>query len=347
MRTATAAPVTIRRLSPAHDWRSELAGNVWQGLASDPRRIPSKYFYDARGSELFEEITRLPEYYLTRTERAILDSSAADIMRLVQPDELVELGAGSAGKTRPLIDAMLDHTPGRRYVPIDISESALEAGVRSLCEDYPELAIDGLVGDFDTDLGRVPRRGRRLVTFLGSTIGNFVEDERFEFFAKVATMLEPQDRFLLGVDLVKDVETMVSAYDDSAGVTAEFTRNILSVVNRELGADFPPAVFVHRPLWNGPRSRMEAWLEASRTIRVTISELDLIVDIEGGERIHTEVSCKFTRRGVDAELSRAGLVVEDWYTDPRGWFGLALARPLRSRAGGRHRHCWMKAVPGR
>ncbi len=326
MRTAEAAPVTIRRLSPLQDHRSELAADILSGMAVEPKTIPSKYFYDATGSELFDRITHLPEYYLTRTETAILSASATDIMRRTRPEELIELGAGSADKTRILLDAMLDLDLGRRYVPIDISESALEEAVRALCDDYPELAIDGLVGDFDVDLDRVPRRGRRLVTFLGSTIGNLIEEERLAFYGSVAAMLDPNDGFLLGVDLVKDPATMIRAYNDAAGVTAAFTRNILAVVNRELGTDFPVEDFIHRPVWNRRESRMEAWLEASRAMRVHCAALDLTVHIGEGERIRTEVSCKFSRSMVSDELTRAGLSVERWYTDQRKWFGLALAR---------------------
>jgi L-histidine N-alpha-methyltransferase len=336
MRTASAAPVTIRRLSPPHDLTAELASDVGIGMRSTPKAIPSKYFYDARGSELFDEITRLPEYYLTRTETAILEAHAGEILDRIAPDELIELGSGSSEKTRLLLDAMLERAPGRCYVPIDISEAALASAVQALCDDYADLAIDGLVGDYDSDLGRVPRRGRRLVTFLGSTIGNFGAAERVAFFRSVANMLEPGDRFLLGVDLVKDVETMVAAYNDSAGVTADFTRNILTIINRELGADFDPNAFVHRPVWNSSASRMEAWLEASKPMDVSIADLEMRVRLSPGERIRTEVSCKFTRDGLASELACAGLAIEHWYTDERGWFGLPLVRPggqARGEAG--------------
>lgn len=325
MRATGAAPVTIRRLSPPHDWRAELAADVRTGMTSSPKRIPSKYLYDERGSELFEEITRLPGYYLTRTETGILTDSASDIMQRSRPEELVELGAGSAEKTRLLLDAMLEHTAGKCYVPMDISETALELAVRALCDDYPQLAIDGLIGDFGGDLERIPRRGPRLVTFLGSTIGNLVSQERISFFRKVTAMLEEGDRFLLGADLVKDIPTLMAAYDDPAGVTAAFTRNVLLVVNRELGADFPVDDFVHRPVWSQRQSCMEAWLEATRPMQVTIPALALAVDFDAGERIHTEVSCKFTFRRLTAELAAAGLTVEHWYTDLRRWFGVALA----------------------
>ncbi len=326
MRSATAAPVTIRRLSPPSDWRARLVSDVRTGMLSRPRRIPSKYFYDDVGSELFDRITRLPEYYLTRTETFILADSAGDIMRQAAPDELIELGAGSAEKTRLLLDAMLDEASGRRYVPIDISQSALEEAVRSLCEDYPDMAIDGLVGDYDTDLARAPRRGRRLISFLGSTIGNMVRHERVAFLRGIAGTMADDDRFLLGIDLVKDPATMVAAYDDVAGITAAFTRNILAVVNRELGGDFPVESFIHRPLWNPAESRMEAWLETPQPISIVVGAIDLTVDLAAGERIHTEVSSKFTAGMVRDELSAAGLVVADWYTDARAWYAVVLAR---------------------
>jgi L-histidine N-alpha-methyltransferase len=295
-------------------------------MESRPRSIPSKYFYDAVGSELFDEITRIPEYYLTRTETSILAEIAATLMEEVQPDELIELGAGSAEKTRMLLDAMLEHTNGRRYVPIDISMSALEDAVRSLCEDYADLAIDGLVADFDSHLHEVARKGRRLVCFLGSTIGNLVRSERIVLFREIAEMLGRGDGFLLGVDLVKDPTALIAAYDDQAGLTAAFTRNILTVVNRELGADFPVESFIHRPVWNASESRMEAWLEAPHPISVTIPDLEMSVDLAAGERIHTEVSCKFTETMVSEEFAEAGLMIENWYTDPRSWYALVLAR---------------------
>ncbi len=326
MRSATAAPVTIRLLAQPGDWRAALARDVRSGMLARPRRIPSKYFYDEVGSELFDRITRLPEYYLTRSETFILAESAGDIMRQTAPYELIELGAGSAEKTRMLLDAMLDETSGRRYVPFDISQSALEEAVRSLCEDYPQMAIDGLVGDFDRDLVKAARRGRRLISFLGSTIGNMVRHERVAFLRAIAGSMADDDRFLLGIDLVKDPATMIAAYDDAAGVTAAFTRNILTVVNRELGGDFPVETFIHRPLWNAGESRMEAWLETPNPIRVVVRAIDLTVDLVAGERIHTEVSCKFTEDMIRNELSAAGMVIADWYTDPRSWYALVLAR---------------------
>lgn len=327
MRSTTDAPVTVRRLSPPADHRAELAVDVRAGMEESPRRIPSKYFYDARGSWLFEEITRLPEYYLTPIETEILTERASRILAVTNPDELIELGSGASEKTRLLLDAMLEFSDGRRYVPIDISQAAVETAVKQLCEDYLTLAIDGLVGDYDDDLVHVPRRGSRLVTFLGSTIGNLRSPERVTFFRRVAEMLESGDHFLLGVDLVKDIPTMVAAYDDSAGITADFTQNVLTVINRELDADFDVESFAHRPVWNPDDSCMEAWLEATEDAHVTIGDLGIEIDIRAGERIHTEVSCKFTPEALEAELAEAGLTVIDWNTDSRGWYALPLIAP--------------------
>ncbi len=327
MRATGSAPVTVRRLSAPHDFRSELAADVAAGMAAVPKTIPSRYFYDAVGSALFEEITRLPEYYLTRAETEILSERADEIMRLVAPDEMVELGSGSSTKTRLLIEAMRP-VGGRRYVPIDISEAALSQAAAALCTDYLWLEIEGLVGDFHTDLPLLRRRGRRLIVFLGSTIGNYPPATRGEFLAEIARALDDGDALLLGVDLVKDVPTMLAAYDDAAGVTARFTKNVLAVVNRELDADFPVEDFTHVPRWNPDLSCMEAWLRAERDMTVTISALDLVVDLAAGEEIHTEVSCKFTREGIAAELAAAGLQVCSWFTDRAERFGLLVARPV-------------------
>ncbi len=326
MRTTGDAPVTVRRLSAPNDFRAQLAADVAAGMRATPKQIPSRYFYDAVGSALFEEITRLPEYYLTRAETEILTDRASEIMRLVEPDELVELGSGSSTKTRLLIEAMRA-TGGRRYVPIDISEAALREAAVALCSDYPWLEVEGLVGDFHTDLRLLRRRGRRLLAFLGSTIGNYPPAGRAELFTTIAAALDDGDALLLGVDLVKDVPTMVAAYDDTAGVTARFTKNVLDVVNRELNADFPTDEFTHVPRWNAEESRMEAWLRADRDMDVHIRALDMTVPIAAGEEIHTEVSCKFTREGITAELGAVGLGPVAWYTDRAERFGLVVARP--------------------
>ena len=327
MRTAGDAPVTIRYLAEPIDTRAELAADVMSGLTSNPKAIPSKYFYDAVGSDLFEQITRQPEYYLTNAERDILEAYADDIMELASPRELVELGSGSSVKTRLLIEAMHRAGTGSRYVPIDISEDALAGAAKELCGDYTWLEIEGLVGDFHTDLPKAPRRGRRLVAFLGSTIGNLQDRERTMFLGQVDEMLAPGDHFLLGIDLVKDEETLIAAYDDAAGVTAAFTRNILDVVNRELDADFDVEAFRHVPLWNPELACMEAWLEATRPMRIHVRDLNLDVDIAEGERIHTEVSCKFTRASAGEMFTGSGMDVVAWFTDADHRFAVVLATP--------------------
>ena len=327
MRTAGDAPVTISHLSEPADFRSELAADVMSGLTSTPKAIPSKYFYDALGSELFEQITHQSEYYLTRAEREIIEAHADEFMRIAAPEELVEIGSGSSIKTRLLIDAMRRAGTGRRYVPIDISEDALMAAAQELCADYLWLEIAALVGDFHSDLPKAPRRGTRLVAFLGSTIGNLRAHERSAFLGEVRSMLEAGDHFLLGIDLVKDADTLVAAYNDAAGVTAAFTRNILTVLNRELDADFDVAAFTHRPVWNPTDACMEAWLEAERDMTVSVSALGLTVNVQAGERIHTEVSCKFTRETVTAMFAGSGMEVDGWFTDPDNRFAMVLARP--------------------
>lgn len=324
MRSEGDAPVTIRRLSPPTDLDGELAADVHKGLGADVKTLPSKYFYDARGSELFEDITRLPEYYLTRAETTILERNAVDIVGSVRPNELVELGSGYSVKTKLLIDAMQATESGTRYVPIDISEEALAEAAKALCNYYPWLAIDGLVGDFFTDLARVPRHGRRLVTFLGSTIGNFPADVRIQFMRAVADMMEPGDGFLLGLDLVKDVDTLLAAYDDSAGVTAQFNKNILHVINRRLDAGFPVDDFTYSARWDPVTECVSMGLVANRDMLVPIRDLDMEVEFVAGEFLHNEVSCKFRRETIAEELDAAGLEISHWWTDPQERFAMAM-----------------------
>lgn len=327
MRTAGDAPVRIHRLSEPLDFRAELAADVMTGMTGTPKSIPSKYFYDGVGSDLFEEITLQPEYYLTRAETDILLEQADDIMDITGPSEIVEIGSGSSIKTRLLIEAMHRAGTGRRYVPIDISEDALTAAAQELCGAYTWLTIDGLIGDFNADLPKAPRLGKRLVIFLGSTIGNLEDAERTPFLRSVRSMLSPEDHFLLGVDLVKDVPTMVAAYDDAAGVTEAFTKNILTVVNRELDADFDVTRFDHVPVWNEAEERMEAWLRATEAMEIKIHDLNLAVHVEAGEEIFTEVSCKFTRDSVERMFAGSGLEIAGWLTDPDDRFALVVAKP--------------------
>jgi L-histidine N-alpha-methyltransferase len=317
--------LSITRLSPQTDRRSQLADDVRAGLGAMPKSLPPKYFYDARGSELFEEITRLPEYYLTRAESEILESITDGLVGSLRPTELVELGSGSSRKTRLLLEAMHRHQGGRRYAPMDVSEDALEGAAAALSSIYPWLEFDGFVGDFSADLRRVPRRGRRLLAFLGSTIGNLTPSERSGLFGGVAAALRPGDRFLLGVDLVKDPAVLLAAYDDAAGVTAEFNRNLLRVLNRELGAAIPLDAFEHVAVYDAGLERIEMHLRALRALTVRFPTMDLRVEFAEGEELRTEISSKFTRPGVERELAAAGLQLESWHQDSASRFACAVA----------------------
>ncbi|MEE8331030.1 MAG: L-histidine N(alpha)-methyltransferase [Acidimicrobiia bacterium] len=319
----------MSQLTQPKDHRSQLLQDVFHGFTAYRKYLPSKYFYDGRGSELFEEITTLPEYYLTRAETEILAKHADELLGRVEPDELIELGSGSSRKTLMLIEAM-QRSGGRRYVPIDISEDALRAAALELCTAYTWLEVDGLVGDYVADLHRVRRRGRRLIAFLGSTIGNYVPTLRYSLLREVAAALEPGDGFLLGVDLVKDEATMIAAYDDAAGVSAEFNRNILRVVNRELDGDIAIEAFDHVTRFDSTFSCMSQSLRANREVVANLRALDLAVTFLDGEEIHTEVSCKFTREQVEREFAAAGLRVDDWLTDDDGRFAMALASKASS-----------------
>lgn len=325
MRTDGDAPVTVSFLTEPKDHREAMLEDVFHGFTAYRKYLPSKYFYDGRGSELFEQITELPEYYLTRAETSILSKHAEELMERIQPEEIVELGSGSSTKTLLLIEAMYRGGFGKRYVPIDISEEALRGAAQQLCTDYPWLEVEGLVGDYVADLDKVRRRGRRLVMFLGSTIGNYVPTLRYSLLRSVAKTLAPGDVFLLGVDLVKNESEMVAAYDDSAGVSADFNLNILRVVNEELDGDIPIDAFEHVTTWDPQFSCMSQSLKAKREVVANIKALDLAVTFLDGEEIHTEVSCKFTRGGVAADFAAAGMKLHDWLTDPEERFAVALA----------------------
>jgi L-histidine N-alpha-methyltransferase len=321
------APVTVKSISSPADHGAELVADARDGLTSSPKHLPSKWFYDARGSQLFEDITRLPEYYLARAETEILQDNADEILASVRPFELVELGSGYSVKTKLLIDAMRRIGSGQTYIPIDISEDAVWEAARHLCTYYPWLRIDGLVGDYFSDLQNVPRRGRRLVAFLGSTIGNYEEAGRKAFLVELSNMLDPGDALLLGLDLVKAERPLLAAYNDAAGVTAEFNRNILHVLNHELNADFEPSEFDYTCAWNESRACIEMGLTATRAMTVRLETLDLEIEFHAGEILHNEVSYKFTRGTATAELGAAGLALEGWYTDRLDRFAVALARP--------------------
>jgi len=302
-----------------------LRRDVRTGLAQIPKSLPPKWFYDSVGSDLFDQITRLPEYYPTRAEARILRARSVEIATASAADTLVELGSGTSEKTRMLLDALRDSGSLRRFIPFDVDAGMLNAAGSAIQREYPGIEIDAVCGDFEEHLGKIPRVGRRLVAFLGSTIGNLTPGPRADFLSALSDMLRPSDSLLLGTDLVKDVGRLVRAYDDSAGVTAKFNRNVLAVVNRELDADFDLDAFEHVARWNVAQERIEMWLRASSAQHVRVAALDLAVDFVAGEEMLTEVSCKFRPDGVEAELAAAGLRRTHWWTDPAGDFGLSLS----------------------
>jgi L-histidine N-alpha-methyltransferase len=304
-----------------------LSDDVRAGLALPLKELPPKYFYDERGSELFDRITTLPEYYPTRCERAILNRHAPGIVADSRAEELVELGSGTASKTRALLYAMAGAGSLRRYVPFDVDESVVQACAVELVELYPGLEVHGVVGDFGRDLGHVPDGRRRLFAFLGGTIGNLYPEERGRFLRELRTAMGPEDRLVIGTDLVKDRAMLEAAYNDSAGVTAEFNRNVLRVVNEGLGADFDPEAFEHVAFFDEANSWIEMRLRANGAQVVRINGVNLEVRFADGEEIRTEISAKFTRDAVRAELRQAGLRLEDFLTDDGGLFGLAVASP--------------------
>jgi L-histidine Nalpha-methyltransferase len=307
--------------------RESLVDDVREGLTRPGlKEIPPKWFYDARGSELFDRITTLPEYYPTRSERAILNRHAPAIVAGLH--ELVELGSGTASKTRALLYAMAGAGALRRYVPFDVDGSMVERSAQELRELFPGLEVHGVVGDFEGDLdATIPRGERRLVALLGGTIGNLRPPERAEFLRKVRGLLGPGDRFLLGTDLVKDVAVIEAAYNDSQGVTAEFNRNVLRVINRELGANFVPEAFEHVAFFDRDNSWVEMRLRAGRAQRVSIPAAGVEVELAGGEEIRTETSSKFTLQALHREMAAADMAIDAFFTDPDGLFGLSVALP--------------------
>jgi L-histidine N-alpha-methyltransferase len=332
MRTTADFPdIRIDSLLSESDERS-LANDVLDGLSRPFKEIPPKHFYDARGSELFERICELPEYYPTRAERAILIDNADEIVERTGTGELVELGSGSAEKARILLEAMSRAGTLHRYVPVDVSESALEAAAIELVDEFDELTVHGVIGDFERHLDRVPARpvggSPRLVALLGGTIGNFLPGTRRRILREISRLLGPKDRLLLGTDLVKDPAVLEAAYDDSEGVTAEFNRNVLYVINRELDADFVPEAFEHIAFFDRGHEWVEMRLRARRPCNVLVGGLGLRVEFAAGEELRTEISAKFTRARVEADLHAAGLGLECWYTDSDGLFALSLARRL-------------------
>ncbi|WP_040782628.1 L-histidine N(alpha)-methyltransferase [Nocardia pneumoniae] len=307
------------------DLTAALRADARSGLTADPKWLPPKWFYDARGSELFERITELPEYYPTRTERALLERVVGEIARAAQAEVLVELGAGSAAKTRLLLTALSAEGPLKTYVPQDVSSAALRTTADEVATEFPELAVHGVVSDFTDTLQNLPRGGRRMIAFLGGTIGNLVPEERAEFLGRIHDVLEPGEHVLLGAGLVIDPAVLVPAYDDAAGVTAEFNRNVLQVLNSRLRADFAPEKFRHVAVWDPVREWIEMRLEASEDMTVTVADLDLTVRFARGEQLRTEISAKFRVERLDAELAAAGFATRNVWTDPDERFALVLA----------------------
>ncbi|MGR8007063.1 L-histidine N(alpha)-methyltransferase [Streptomyces hypolithicus] len=319
------SPFLLTRTLPEDATDADLRADVLHGLTRSPKVLPPKWFYDARGSELFEEITRLPEYYPTRAERDILIARAPEIAATTQARTLVELGSGSSEKTRHLLDALQALGSLHSYVPVDVSESALTSAAEAILRERPALNVHALIADFTRGLALPGTPGPRLVAFLGGTIGNLLPDERAGFLASVRSLLAPGDALLMGTDLVKDEKTLVAAYDDKQGVTAAFNKNVLSVIDRALGADFALDDFDHVAVWDSEHEWIEMRLRARAALTVKIQELDIAVPFEQGEEIRTEVSAKFRREGVRTELDSAGLELREWWTDADERFALSLA----------------------
>ncbi|WP_410597652.1 L-histidine N(alpha)-methyltransferase [Amycolatopsis sp. lyj-23] len=308
---------------------AELRADVVAGLTAAQKWLPPKWFYDADGSELFEKITQLPEYYPTRSEREVLAAHAGDVAKLTGAHTLVELGSGSSEKTRLLLDALTAHGTLEAFVPLDVSESALAEAAEAISKDYPGLAVRGVVGDFTQHLDLLPDGQPRVVAFLGGTIGNFLPAERAAFLRSVRAVLDEGEWLLLGTDLVKDPRILERAYDDAAGVTAEFDKNVLRVINARLGANFDPDEFEHVSHWDAENEWIEMRLRARRDLTVEIPGADLTVAFAAGEHVRTEISAKFRPSGVEAELAAAGFALEHWWIDSQQRFGVSLAKSVR------------------
>ena len=324
------SPFLLTRTLPEDATDAALRADVLHGLTHTPKTLPPKWFYDAHGSELFDKITELPEYYPTRAEREILIARAPEIAATTGARTLVELGSGSSEKTRHLLDAL----PGlHTYVPVDVSESALTQAGQALIAERPELGVHALIADFTGGLALPGTPGPRLVAFLGGTIGNLLPAERATFLSSVRSLLSPGDTLLLGTDLVKDESVLVAAYEDAAGVTAEFNKNVLTVVNRELGADFDLDTFQHVAVWDAEHEWIEMRLRSLAEQTVKIPALGLAVDFAEGEDLRTEISAKFRQDGVRAELAATGLELVRWFTSPAQPYALALAAPATRTTG--------------
>lgn len=321
----TDPPVVDVYLKP-EDLAAALAADVEEGLTSRPKGLSPKWLYDPVGCGLFEQICDLPEYYPTRTERAILETHACELARITRATSLVELGSGTSDKTRRILDALVAEGTLRRFVAFDVAEPTLRAALDVLAEAYPEVAMAGVVGDFEQHLDRIPGGGGRLLAFLGGTIGNLEPLARSEFLSTLAKVLQPGEFFLVGTDLVKDPARLVAAYDDAAGVTAAFDRNVLAIINRELDANFDLSAFTHVARWDPQEEWIEMRLRAEGPQTVQLGRLGRTVEFAAGEELRTEVSSKFHLEGIRSELASAGLVTVAQWTDPAGDYGLTLTR---------------------
>ena len=307
------------------EMRQALEADVRAGLTASPKTLPPKWFYDARGSVLFDEITRLPDYYPTRCEREVLAERSAEIAELTAADTLVELGSGTSEKTRLLLDALRDAGTLRRFVPFDVDESVLTMASKQVVQEYPGVEVHAVVGDFERHLSELPKGGRRLIAFLGGTIGNLRPDQRAILLGALAASMAPGDALLLGTDIVKDPARLVAAYDDATGVTADFNRNVLRVLNRELDGDADIEAFRHVALWDAEHEWIEMRLQAESAQTVHLAALDLTLEFAAGEQLHTEISSKFRPEGVRREVAAAGLELQRWWTDGAGDYGVSLS----------------------
>ena len=313
----------------ADNWTA-LASDVMDGLLSQPKTLPPKWFYDARGSDLFDRITELDEYYLTRRERALLGEIGAPLADETGAAEVVELGSGSSTKTPLLLDPLYETGRLRRYVPVDVSASAIRAALPGLASRYPGMQISACICDFTRHLDELATSSEepRLVAFLGSTLGNLQPVEVRAFLRRLRPVMREHDALLIGTDLVKDIPTIEAAYDDSLGVTAEFNRNVLSVINRELKGGFELSKFQHEASYNSTLDRVEIRLRSLEAQVVPIEALGIEVVFQPGESILTEISRKFTRESVERAYESGGFRLREWYEDADGWYAMSLASPV-------------------
>ena len=324
---AVAERITVEVHLPPGGPLSGMAADVRAGLTRPFKELSPRYFYDDRGSQLFEDITQLPEYYPTRCEREILETRSAEICEAANsPATLIELGSGSAQKTRVLLDAMLDASCLETYCPVDISEEITRETAEQIASEYDDVSVRGLVCDFELDLERIPVAAPRVIALLGGTIGNFEPQQRAGFLRRIRHLLGSEDRFLLGTDLVKDRRTLETAYNDPGGVTADFNKNVLAVLNRELGADFDLDCFEHVARWDDENLWVDIRLRSLANQVVNVGSLDMQVAFSAGEEMRTEISTKFARPGLEGIYAEAGLELTDWWTDADGLYALSLAR---------------------